>query len=307
MLDEVGRRIQDARDEQLALGQFHLLEQLPLVVVTWVASFERDGAWARAEHDVDDVLERNVEVVRALVVAPAQVHAQLLGRDAGHGVVQCLHLLANLAAELLRGKADVRSDVAAHGQVRAVQLEDEASAHDGFVLRLHSVGQGRQVGLVGGVVSVLQKVRDDTGRCRRHEGIRRLHSTKRLERGFEISDVSLDCVRILQPHRSGASWRLQVHQAGILAHALEVFRKVVPLCPVSRRPLTLEAGQAVLDVVGVAWLPHFPVADDLHIGLDLLLDDFGRCGSDAILQPGLVYRLPLLLVEHHLDQVSGAG
>ena len=39
-------------------------------------------AFGRAlEDEVDDVRERHVVVVRALVVAPADVHAQLLGGD----------------------------------------------------------------------------------------------------------------------------------------------------------------------------------------------------------------------------------
>ena len=56
--------------------------------------------------------------------------------------------------------------MAAHGQVRAVDLEHEAGLVDGVVLLLHDVGQPGQVGLAGRVVLVLQEVGDDAGRGR---------------------------------------------------------------------------------------------------------------------------------------------
>src|SRR5262245_26952055 len=69
MLDEVGRRVEHARDENLAGGQLHALEQPPLVRVPWIRGLERDARRPRGEDDVDDVGERDVVVVRPLVVA----------------------------------------------------------------------------------------------------------------------------------------------------------------------------------------------------------------------------------------------
>jgi hypothetical protein len=41
--------------------------------VPWVRRFERDSGAAHLQDDIDDVLELNVAVVRAGVIAPAEV------------------------------------------------------------------------------------------------------------------------------------------------------------------------------------------------------------------------------------------
>ena len=103
----------------------------------------------RLEHDVDDVGERHVAVVRALVVAPAEVHAQLLGRDvraaAWFSASTCS---CALLAEARRDRQVGELDVAAHRQVGAVELQHEAGLGDRLVLVLHRVGDGVQVLLV---------------------------------------------------------------------------------------------------------------------------------------------------------------
>jgi hypothetical protein len=81
VLDEVGRRVDHARDEAFPFGQLHLLEDGPFVLVTGVDALEADRRGLCLQHRLDDLTQRNIVVVRALVVAPAEMPAHLLGRD----------------------------------------------------------------------------------------------------------------------------------------------------------------------------------------------------------------------------------
>ena len=101
-------------------------------------------------------------MVRTLVVAPAQVHAHLVGMDVARGVVQRLDVEPRLAAELVQAGV-VELDVATHGQVRAVELQHQPRLRDGFVFLLHRLGDGLQVGFSRWVVLIVQEQRDDAG------------------------------------------------------------------------------------------------------------------------------------------------
>ena len=75
MLDEIRFRFDDAGDQHLAVRQFHLFEQRPLVRMPRIGGLERDRNRLCHEYDVDDVRKRNVAMVRAFIVAPAEMHA----------------------------------------------------------------------------------------------------------------------------------------------------------------------------------------------------------------------------------------
>jgi hypothetical protein len=81
VLDEVGRRVDHARDEAFPVGQLHFFEDVPLVLVAGVGALEADRRGPCLQHRLDDLTQRNIVVVRALVVAPAEMQAHLLGRD----------------------------------------------------------------------------------------------------------------------------------------------------------------------------------------------------------------------------------
>ena len=54
-----------------------------------------------------------------------------------------------------------KPDMAAHREVRAIQLQNQAGLMDGLVLVLHRVGQRSHVGLGGFIVMIGQEARDD--------------------------------------------------------------------------------------------------------------------------------------------------
>ena len=95
------------------------------------------------EDDIDDVGERHIHLVRRFVIAPAQVHPHLLGRDIPHRVVERLDMQPRLPAELLERQID-ELDVAAHPEVGTIELQDEAGAGDRLVLRIASRPRSRR-------------------------------------------------------------------------------------------------------------------------------------------------------------------
>ncbi len=120
-----------------------------------VGRLEGDGAGPPGEHD-DDVGQRHVVVVRALVVPPAEVHARLLGRDTGERLVERLHVKPRHLAELRHAQIG-ELDVPAHRQVGAIHLEHEARPGHRLVLVLHRLRDGEQVLLVARVVVVAEE------------------------------------------------------------------------------------------------------------------------------------------------------
>src|SRR3989442_5271375 len=147
VLDVVRLRLDHAGDQHLALRHLHALEQRPLVTVPGVGGLERDAGGARREHEVDDVGQRHVVVMGALVVAPAHVHAQLLGRDARGRVIQRLDVQAGRLPELLEAEPRVL-DVPAHHHVPAGELYNHPVAAYALVIGARRLLDGPEGPLV---------------------------------------------------------------------------------------------------------------------------------------------------------------
>src|SRR5438128_3910783 len=99
----------------------HLFEHFPLVLVTRVGRFDREGIALNLEEQIDDFFERHVPVVWAWIVAPTHVDAYLLGRNAGEGVVEHLDVLLHLPTKLVDAGTG-KTRVSLHGQVWTIQL-----------------------------------------------------------------------------------------------------------------------------------------------------------------------------------------
>jgi hypothetical protein len=84
--------------------------------------------------------------------------------------------------------------VPAERQVRTVELQHETGVHDGPVLARHHVGERVEVGLVRGIVLVLEIARDLSRRRRGHERLRR---RDRGGGGARARNVGLDRGEIL--------------------------------------------------------------------------------------------------------------
>mmetsp|Transcript_47484 Transcript_47484/g.146977 ORF Transcript_47484/g.146977 Transcript_47484/m.146977 type:complete len:486 (-) Transcript_47484:26-1483(-) len=235
VLDVAGGGVQHARHQHLALGQLGGLEDLPLVAVARVAGLDAEVLGLGRQHELHDLGQRHVVVVRARVVAPADVHPQVLRGDLGQRLVQHPHSRGGGGQEVLQRRI-LELRVPAHGQVRAVHLQREACGVDGLVLALHGPAEGLQVLAVVLVVVVLEEVGE---RSRRRRG------EKDILQRYTLGLRALDDARnlLLQPRQAlvgvgdlpaaGGVLHLRVLRqrqqalaarklAGVLRHLLEV-------------------------------------------------------------------------------------
>src|SRR5215831_16431644 len=81
MLDEISRRIDHAWDDAFPVWQLHFFEDGPFVLVPGVGALKGDRRGPCLQHWLDDLTQGNVVVVRALVVAPAEMQAHARGWD----------------------------------------------------------------------------------------------------------------------------------------------------------------------------------------------------------------------------------
>ena len=92
-------------------------------------------------------------MMRALIVAPAQVNSNLCWVDVRDSVVDGLDV--HVEALKVLGVTEVGVlDVSAHGEVGCVDLQGQAGVDDGFVLDAHSLCVCEQVVIEGRVVLV---------------------------------------------------------------------------------------------------------------------------------------------------------
>ena len=170
-------------------------------------------------------------------------------------------------------------DVAAHAQIRAIELQHDAGLGDGLVLVPHRVRNGEDVRLLGRVVLVLEEERDDPRRRRRHEHLLRFHLG---ERRLEVAHVGLGSPRVANADRRVASGRLAPRAPRVAEHPLGEVRKRRQVLVDERVAGAAETGKSILDVRRVARLAHFAVVDDIDTGLGLLAHDlFDRRGRRA--------------------------
>ncbi len=231
-----------------------------------VRGLERDRRRPRGQHDVERVGERDVAVVRPFVIAPAEVHAQLLGRNVGDRVVERLDVHLRLLAPLRKGEVGVL-DVPSHAQVRAVDLEDEAGLRDRLVLLPHRIGDREQVRLLGGIVLVAEEERHDAGRRGREERVLDLDARQRR---LQVVDVGLGRLRVAHADRRVARRRLPARAPGVAEHALREIGEAGEVLVDERVAGAAEAGEAILDVGRVARLAHLAVVNHVDTRRGLL-------------------------------------
>ena len=223
------------------------------------------AAGRASKHDVDDLAQRHVVVVRAFVVAPAEVHPHLLGRDVAGRVVDRLDVQLRAAAELREGLVGVH--VPRHREVGAIELEHDPGRVDLVVLGLHHVRQRGDVLLVAGVVLIGEEDRDHARRGGGHEHILDVGPG---DRRLEVGDVGAHRVEVAIRDGPGARGQREVERAH---HPRHVVRK---LAQVGRQRvhagLAPETVEPLLDIGRVADLALLTVVDDRHAGARLALD-----------------------------------
>src|SRR5260370_31625633 len=107
-------------------------------------------------------------MVRTLVIAPEQMHAHSIMRNARERMLEHLDMELDRLAEVREGHI-LELDVAAHREVRTVDLHNESSLVNRVILDAHRVAKRADISLVARGVIVLGGERDDAARPRAEE------------------------------------------------------------------------------------------------------------------------------------------
>ena len=153
MLDDVRRVADDARNKQFAFRQLDVLPHAPFVLVAHVARFDRISAGVRAQHQIDDVLQRNVGGVRAVPASPANVKADAVLRQTAQRMIERLHARALEFLELSERRLGI-DHVPVVGQAGIVDLQNDSGIGNRFIFVAHRLGGGEDEFLFSRVMKV---------------------------------------------------------------------------------------------------------------------------------------------------------
>ena len=124
-------------------GSFDALPHRPLVLVARVGLLDAVGADLHLQQQVDDVLQRHVEGVRAVPASPADVIARALLGDAAQRMVERVD--AKLRPGAVLRLAHRRHHPLVHvGQEGVVDLHIKAGIDDRLVFLVQAVGEREQ-------------------------------------------------------------------------------------------------------------------------------------------------------------------
>jgi len=306
MLDEVAGVAHDAGDQELALGQLHVLPHAPFVVVARVGGLDGVALRAHGEDQVDEIAQRQVVLVRTVIAPPADVEADALGRDVSQRVVQRLD--AQRGERAVLGHGHPRMDLPGVGQIGIIDLEQEARRDDRVVFWLHGVRDGREIRLVRRVVLVPEPVLDGAGG---DGGQERLRDADAGQRRLEVGDV--------RAHRRvadvGQRPRADGLASGEVAAAREVFGELggVPAVDHGQRPLArrerslVDAAEPLARVRGEVALGLLAIVDHVEPDRGLLAHGRRDGAADVRRQGRAVERTALVLRDQQLAQGIGPG
>ena len=299
MLDIGALRLDHAGAQDLVVGQRVIGKEGEFMCVARIGAFQQHGLRLGAPDDIGNLAQRHVAVVRAGVVAPAQVHAQLLGGDVLERMVERGDVHADALAELF-GRKVGELHMAAHGKIGAVDLQGDTGRRDGLVFVAQALGEGEDIFLVAGVELVGEEQRGHAGAGGGHEG--------GVAIGEADETLGIDPGRFHVDHSDGrgAGGGRALGAALVAEHlrlgpgeGLKVGEFILPR-------FAAEARQPVLDIGGVGGLGLLAVVDDRDARLDLALDDIGRGLFHRRVEVGLRHRLAALAREDQIEQGFGA-
>src|SRR5580658_6726471 len=309
IFDQVGRVSDDPGQDFLAGRQLNVLPDLPLVLVAGVSGLERVIVAVHRQHEVHQVLHRDVGGVRAVPASPAQVETDFIRRQSFDRVIERVDLHFGVTPVAFDARL-VLLLIPIFADGRIVKLNGQAGVDDRLVLFVHGVGAGVQQLLFGLVILVRHAraaCRSDRVHPRAFRG-----QAGRLQPGLEIGDVALDHLLALIFDRAFDQRTVlghELHRQSAAGLRIEIgiheFGHVAALAPVAddevfwrhgrlgvRRKFGepealvdhLNAGEPRDDVrppgtvivrpaYGVA---EFAVIDEIDAGVLLLLNDFGH-------------------------------
>src|SRR5712692_5540222 len=200
------------------------------------------------------------------------MEAYSLGRDSSQCMIERLDAERRKLA--IGRHVHLRMNLPGIGKVRVVNLKNQTALGNGSVFFMHRVGNSREVGVVVGVVFILEPVLDGAGCDGRKECLLDFGA---LERGPQIRDVSLHCGLADILDRSGTGG-LSYSKGASSGKVLREFRFVSTInleqrAPRISRPL-LYSTQTLAGIGGKIDLRQLAVVDDIDPRFNLLTYNF---------------------------------
>ena len=190
------------------------------------------------------------------------------------------------------------------GEVRIVDLQDEAGFDDGLVFFAHGVRDSEEIFLIGFVKIILHPMFHG---ARRHGGQKCFFIFLVLKREFEIRDVGIHFLLADVFQRFHAIEDPRVMADGRPAAAVEIFGELQHVASENRRRLEIgtrraldESAQSFLRITGEIRFSQFAVVDDVDAALDLFLHDFGDGFAGAPSESTVVERLAFVARQKHV-------
>ena len=205
--------------------------------------------------------------MRAFIIAPADVHAQLLGRNVGGCGIERFDIGFRDLEEVFFRHVLI-SGVTGHREVGAVELQIEAGGCDGLIFWAHRGDEIGQIGFMARIILVGLEGGDEAGGGRVHEAGHGL-----ARHGFlEAADILMAGLKIDELYFANAGRAdkfLIAHDGG------QLFAKLGQGREVERgfaRHVATKARQPFGDVGRITDLAEFAIAGDGDAGVHLLDD-----------------------------------
>jgi hypothetical protein len=272
MFDEVGRGVDDAGHQHLVVGDIRLpvAEHGPFMAVAGVGRLEQHVARLGRHQRVEHLGHGDVADMGPLVVAPADVDAHPVLRHVLKRVVQRLDMGGRDLHELLVGQVR-EQHVAAEREVGAIELQVEASGHDGLVFLLHRIGERGEIGLPRRVVIILQEQADNAGACGVHEAP---FDPVRLHRGLQIRDILPQFALALRFHLSDAHGAGVFRRSAVFRQSFQEAGEQLQVSGCVSRTVAVKAGIPILHVGRVGDFRCFAIGNNIDSSRILFRNGF---------------------------------
>ena len=177
----------DPGDENLAIGQLHVFEKLPFMLVSGIGSLDRICAGANLQHQVEVIAQLEVVDTRRNVDAVACMKTDTILGNSPQRIVDRLDPCRDELTAFLDAGAGRAVIMRRHARV--VDLQDETGIDDRLVFLMHRVTKRREILFAGPVEFIAMIELEIRRRDRRHESLLGRHL---LKRRLQPVDVGLE-------------------------------------------------------------------------------------------------------------------
>src|ERR1019366_2495982 len=135
VFDVVGLGIDDAGDQAHVIGKREFLEAAIFVLMARVGGFQNESADVGAVEQRQNLGNRDIKIMRRLVVSPAHVHADAIGRGSMQSSIHRGDVQFDVLEEISERTVGVRR-VPLHREVWAIDLQNESLRYYVLVLSM---------------------------------------------------------------------------------------------------------------------------------------------------------------------------